>query len=341
MGLKRIDTDQRLAALEAVYGEGAWEIAKAEKSRRDKALNNIALAGNAASTVAGPAAIYSAVRAARTNQGGIPRDVATGLGNKLRASSNPRAKAAGVRIKRSVNALNYGKGTRGRMTRGAAAAGGTMVALQGINVGTDALSTKLLADQNKKKDKVAKSERPRPLERQGKLVRIAVESGPVVATKTKAGALKVADQVRDRDFKFKAEGRVSKADNDKRQVYGWVSVTEINGEPVVDRQGDYVHIDVIEKAAHDYLASSRKGGDMHVRVGDQPKHVSDLIESFVVTDEKKKILGLPESTPTGWWCGFQVHDDATWELVKKGDRPMFSIHGSGRRISKSLDEIQR
>lgn len=225
MGLKRIDTDQRLAALEAVYGDGAWEIAKSFRDRQ----------------------------------------------------------------------------------------------------------------------RVSKREAPRPFESRGRLVKVAIEQGPVVATKTREGALQVKRKIepelqrlKDDKFTFRADGKVSKADDEKRQVYGWVSVTEVDGEPVVDRQGDYVHIDVIEKAAHDYMANSRKGGDMHVRVGDEPKHVSDLIESFVVTDEKKKILGLPESTPTGWWAGFQIHDDATWDLVKKGDRPMFSIHGSGRRVEKTL-----
>lgn len=231
MGLKRIDTDQRLAALEAVYGDGAWEIAKSLTARQ------------------------------------------------------PVSKSQ-------------------------------------------------------------KREAPRPFEGRGRMVKVAIEQGPVVAARTRQGAMvartkiepelkRLKNQAEDR-FTFKADGKVSKADEEKRQVYGWVSVTEVDGQPVVDRQGDYVHIDVIEKAAHDYMANSRKGGDMHVRVGDAPKHVSDLIESFVVTDEKKKILGLPEDTPTGWWAGFQIHDEPTWDLVKKGDRPMFSIHGSGRRVEKTL-----
>jgi hypothetical protein len=35
--------------------------------------------------------------------------------------------------------------------------------------------------------------------------------------------------------------------------------------------------------------------------------------------------------PTGWWVGFQVNDDATWQQVKNGERREFSIHGSGIR----------
>jgi len=73
-------------------------------------------------------------------------------------------------------------------------------------------------------------------------------------------------------------------------------------------------------------------------VGDDPRHVSDLIESFVVTDEKKKLLGLPADMPTGWLVGFQVHDDDTWNLVKSGKRKGFSIHGSGKRVDHVLED---
>lgn len=127
------------------------------------------------------------------------------------------------------------------------------------------------------------------------------------------------------------EGEFSKFDSDKRQVFGWASIVEVNGEPVVDLQGDYITPDEIEKAAYAYVQKSRKGGDMHRRDGDQPFHASEMIESFVVTDEKKKILGLPDSMPTGWWCGFQVHDDDVWAKVKSGERTGFSIHGRGKR----------
>lgn len=106
----------------------------------------------------------------------------------------------------------------------------------------------------------------------------------------------------------------------------------MNGEEVVDRQGDYIPLTEVEKSAYNYVIHSRKGGDMHKRDGEVPLHTSDLIESFVVTPEKLEKLGLDENAiPHGWWVGFKVNDDQQWEDVKKGERAHFSIHGKGKR----------
>ena len=95
----------------------------------------------------------------------------------------------------------------------------------------------------------------------------------------------------------------------------------------------------MERSAYRYVLDSRKGGDMHARVGkgllsgwSEPKHTADLVESFVVTPEKLQSLGLPgDALPLGWWVGFQVNDDEQWALVKDGKRSGFSIHGTGTR----------
>jgi hypothetical protein len=138
---------------------------------------------------------------------------------------------------------------------------------------------------------------------------------------------------------FTWTGEISKVDEDKRQVFGWASISEINGEPVLDLQGDIVPIEETEKAAYRYVIESRKGGDMHARVKKglttewtEPKHTADLVESFVVTPEKLEKMGLPsDALPLGWWVGFKVNDDEQWNLVKSGKRTGFSIHGSGTR----------
>lgn len=135
-------------------------------------------------------------------------------------------------------------------------------------------------------------------------------------------------------------GTVSKMDTDKRLVFGWCSISKVDGQPVIDHQGDYVPIEETENSAYAYVIHSRKGGDMHRRVGkflarDEPLHVSDLVESFVVTPEKLEALGLaPDAMPLGWWVGFKVNDDEQWQLVKDGKRPAFSIHGSGKRVDE-------
>lgn len=133
---------------------------------------------------------------------------------------------------------------------------------------------------------------------------------------------------------FTIETEISKIEPERRQFFGWASITKMDGIPVIDHQGDFLEIDELEKAAYDYVLNSRAGGEMHQRVGKRaPRQVATLIESFVVTPEKVAKLGLPEgSLPLGWWTGYKVHDDAAWDGVKKGKYTALSIHGVGKRV---------
>lgn len=139
-------------------------------------------------------------------------------------------------------------------------------------------------------------------------------------------------------------GEISKVDADKRQVFGWCSLAEVNGKKVVDRQGDFIPLDEIEKSAYTYVIESRVGGDMHSRVHkgittnwSAPKHTADLIESVVFTPEKLEKMGMTSTTGhLGWWVGFKVNDDEQWGLVKSGERTAFSIHGSGARTDVAM-----
>ena len=126
---------------------------------------------------------------------------------------------------------------------------------------------------------------------------------------------------------------ISKMDTDKRQVFGWASISKKDGQTVLDLQGDSIDTDELERAAYKYILDSRKGGHEHQKNDDNtPVHVADIIESFVVTPEKKATMGLPDDMPEGWWVGMKVHDDKVWELAKSGELAGFSVHGSGRRI---------
>jgi len=135
----------------------------------------------------------------------------------------------------------------------------------------------------------------------------------------------------DDDFDITWSGEFAKADEDKRQVFGWASIVEVDGTPVVDRQGDWITPEEIEKAAYQYVLNSRKAGHQHKRDGDQPFHAGDMIESFVMTPEKVEKMGLPDDTPIGWWVGYKIHDEDAWQKVKKGEVTGFSIHGRGKR----------
>lgn len=124
----------------------------------------------------------------------------------------------------------------------------------------------------------------------------------------------------------KAHSRVTllKVDEEQRMVFGWASVAMMNAnEPVVDLQGDTIDGPTLEKAAYDYVRRYRIVNDMH-RGG----AVGDLVESFVLTPEKLKAMGLKRdgAPEVGMWVGYKL-DDGEWAAFKRGERPMFSIEG--------------
>ena len=222
-----------------------------------------------------------------------------------------------------------------------------LIPLEIAGLGGELMATKILHGDVKGKKKLSPvgksikeiaesaSENPRR-----KLTRAAITSASnaggkgiqVGKGKIKQLPNKVKTLSKSATYDIKWEGEISKVNADKQQVFGWASIVEMNGEKVVDLQGDYISIEEVEKAGYEYVQKSRKGGDMHLRDGfDQPIHASEMIESFIVTPEKKEALGLPEEMTTGWWVGYQVNDPGVWAKVKSGERTGFSIHGRGMR----------
>ena len=123
------------------------------------------------------------------------------------------------------------------------------------------------------------------------------------------------------------EGEIAKSDDEKQIVFGWAYVSHNeSGEQLVDKSGEFIPNPVeLEDAAYDFVLKSRSGSDQHSKPS-----VSTMVESVVFSKEKCEAMGIPEGTlPTGWWVGFKVHDTDTWKEYKAGNRPMFSVHGSG------------
>lgn len=129
-------------------------------------------------------------------------------------------------------------------------------------------------------------------------------------------------------------GTIEKVDDERGQVFGWAYVFSKDGQPVVDHSGDVIDTpearDAFEKAFHDYVLEHRTGDLDHETFG-----VSKLVEAFILTEEKAEAMGI--TTPVeGAWVGYEI-DRSTeagrkaWELVKTGERPAFSIVGSGTR----------
>lgn len=124
--------------------------------------------------------------------------------------------------------------------------------------------------------------------------------------------------------------QITKADDDKRLVFGWalVSATK-DGSEIIDHQDDIVEQDELEKAAYEYVLNFRDSGEEHMP-GLRKK--ARMVESVVFTEEKLQAMGIPFGTvPIGWWVGFYVDDDEAWEKIKNGTYRMFSIEGRAVR----------
>ena len=137
---------------------------------------------------------------------------------------------------------------------------------------------------------------------------------------------------------------ISKADEDQRLVFGWALVSaDIEGNMLIDHQGDMVDQDELEQGAYEYVLNFRDAGEEHMP-GLRKK--ARMVESVVLTEEKMRAMGIPLGTvPYGWWIGFYVDDDDTWEKIKNGTYRMFSIEGRAIRepvnepLAKSFSEL--
>ena len=114
--------------------------------------------------------------------------------------------------------------------------------------------------------------------------------------------------------------------DEERIVYGFASVTSINGETLIDRQGDIISPDVMEKAATEFMLGARNGLTMH-----SGKPTTTIVHSLPLTKQIKKAFDIT-SPHEGWIIAVKVHDDATWEMMKSGKFTGFSIGGRAKKI---------
>lgn len=122
---------------------------------------------------------------------------------------------------------------------------------------------------------------------------------------------------------------ISKVDAKKQIVFGWGSVTEVDGQPVIDSQGDIIEDADLEDAVYDFMVSAVHD-EMHKRVVPDSK----IVESFVVTDEKLQKM-FPGNAPSGgfrgWWLGVKINDPEVFRKHKEGIYTGFSITGTALR----------
>lgn len=127
------------------------------------------------------------------------------------------------------------------------------------------------------------------------------------------------------DHEVSKASDILKVDTSRRIVWGWASVSTVNGELVTDRQGDRIAPAEMEKMADRFMRSARAAKAMHD--GDD---VGEVVHSFPLTAELAKAFGI-KTDREGWITGTYIKSDAEWAKVLKGEYRGLSIGGRAKR----------
>lgn len=118
------------------------------------------------------------------------------------------------------------------------------------------------------------------------------------------------------------------------RLWGWAAMSRDDlGEPVVDSDGDYIPIEELEKAAQ--RAFVERSGAGAIGTQHQVYRQADLVESFVLTREKRQAFGLGDG-PLGWMVGLQSRNADVIKAVRSGQLMELSIRGRGQRQAVSV-----
>jgi hypothetical protein len=115
---------------------------------------------------------------------------------------------------------------------------------------------------------------------------------------------------------------ISKLSKDKQLITGVVLVPD-----QVDAHGDIISAEVIEEAAHNFLAEYNSKTTMGLMHKDMSAPI-DLVESYIVPMDM--VLGTQTVKAGSWVITARVNDAAIWKKVKEGKLTGFSIGGTAK-----------
>lgn len=119
----------------------------------------------------------------------------------------------------------------------------------------------------------------------------------------------------------KVEAKVCKVDDGLGLVFGWAIVSEINGEPYYDTQGDWIPSDVALKSIAKFMRGERAAKAMHIG-----ERVGTVDMAFPMTADIMKALGI-ESPQTGVIVAMRPDSADMLKRYSDGDWHGFSIGG--------------
>lgn len=117
---------------------------------------------------------------------------------------------------------------------------------------------------------------------------------------------------------------VLKVNSELGVVFGYVIVSNINGQPYFDLQGDHIPEHSMLKAAYHYMSGDRPALVQHT--GELTEPDGKVVFAFPLTSDIMKALGL-SGEKTGLIVGVKFSDPEVLDRYKKGVYTGFSIGG--------------
>lgn len=126
-------------------------------------------------------------------------------------------------------------------------------------------------------------------------------------------------------------GSKAKADGELGLIFGWAIISNEDGKPYYDTQGDHIPEDAMLRAAADFMESKRTMKIMH-----NGKKVGTVVFAWPVTEEIARAMGL-KAKCTGLMVAVKPDNPSVVERFRNNQYTGFSI-GGNRLEDEEVDE---
>lgn len=141
-----------------------------------------------------------------------------------------------------------------------------------------------------------------------------------------SGDFSVSDELSKAEASVPIEATVAKVDDSLGLVFGWAIVSEINGEPYIDTQGDYIPSDVAMKAIAKFMEGERVAKTMHVG-----ERTGTVVMAWPMVSDVMKAMEI-ESQKTGVMIAMKPDSQESLAKFRDGTFTGFSIGGSASSV---------
>jgi len=120
---------------------------------------------------------------------------------------------------------------------------------------------------------------------------------------------------------------VSKGADDEQIVSGIVmqgTPPELEADPYVDSQNDWVRMAELQKAARSFMQNERRVFDVNHKGRD---YEFPVIDSYVVEEDDVLKFGI-ELKKGAWLMTLRIDDNEIWQKIKSGELEGFSVQGT-------------